>query len=319
MMPQMDADALTIRRAAPDDRSGVIRVAVRALGWRGDARDRDFFVWKHDENPFGPSPAWVAVDAGQIVGFRTFLRWELSRGAERLRMVRAVDTATDPDHQGKGIFRRLTEHAVMELAAAGYDAVFNTPNSQSRPGYLKMGWTELGRPAVSARPRAPLAAVRMAQSHMGAEKWSEPTTVGQPAADALRGSGLESLLATLSPPGGWGTPRSAEYLRWRYGFEPLHYRALEVRGGLAVFRVRRRGPSREVALCEWLAPAPDRRALRRLVRAAGDYVVACNLGVAHGLLPLPRLGPVVTWRPLARPSVPPLSHLTFHLGDLELF
>ena len=317
-MPHVDANARTIRRAVSADRPGVIRVAVRALGWLGDQRDCDFFTWKHDDNPFGSSPAWVAVEGGQIVGFRTFLRWELARGAERLRMVRAVDTATDPDYQGKGIFRRLTESAVEELASAGYDAVFNTPNNQSRPGYLKMGWTELGRPALNVRPREPVAALRMAQSRTSAEKWSEPTTVGQPAADALRGSGLESLLATLPAPAGWSTPLSADYLRWRYGFEPLHYRTLEVRGGLAVFRVRRRGPSREVALCEWLAPGPDRKALRRLVHAAGDYLIACGVGLAHGVLPLPRLGPVVTWRSLARSGVPALGDLSFRLGDLEL-
>lgn len=318
-MPHVDADALTIRQANPDDRPGVIGVAVRALGWRGDERDRDFFAWKHEGNPFGPSPAWVAVEGGQIAGFRTFLRWEFIRGTERLQMVRAVDTATDPDHQGKGIFRRLTQSAVAELTSAGYDAVFNTPNSQSRPGYLKMGWTELGRPALGARPRGPRAALQMTRSRTAAEKWSEATTVGQPAAEALRGPGLESLLATLPAPAGWGTPLSAPYLRWRYGFEPLHYRALEVRGGLVIFRVRRRGPSREIALCEWLAPGPDRRALRQLLSAAGDYVVACNLGIAQGLVPLPRLGPVVTWRPLARPSVPALGDLALRLGDLELF
>jgi predicted N-acetyltransferase YhbS len=315
----VDADALTIRPGEPGDRPGIIRLAGRALGWRGDERDRAFFAWKHDENPFGPSPAWVATEGGDIIGFRTFLRWELSRGPERLRMVRAVDTASDPDHRGRGIFRRLTLSAVGELTAAGYDAVFNTPNNQSRPGYLKMGWTELGRPALGARPRGPLAGLRMARSREAAEKWSEPTTVGQPAVDALRGAGLESLFATLPAPPGWATPRTAEYLRWRYGFEPLHYRVVEVRGGLAIFRVRRRGPSREVALCEWLAPGPDRRAVRRLVHAAGDYAVACDLGSAHGLVTLPRLGPVVVWRPLARPGVPGLGELAFGLGDLELF
>src|SRR2546429_1313589 len=167
-----------------------------------------------------------------------------------------------------------------------------------------MGWSALGRPVIAARPRGPLAAVRMARSRAAAEKWSEPTTAGRPALEALGTSGLESLLATLPLPGGWSTPRTAEFLRWRYGFEPLNYRAVEVRGGLAVFRVRRRGPSREVALCEWLAPEPDRKAVRRLVRAAGDYIVACGLGRAHGFVPLPRLGPVLTWRPLALFSLP---------------
>ncbi|MDQ1499141.1 MAG: hypothetical protein QOI86_2481 [Actinomycetota bacterium] len=315
----MDADALSIRPAAPDDRPDIIELAVRALRWRGDERDRAFFAWKHDENPFGPSPAWVATEAGQVVGFRTLLRWEFARGGERLRVVRAVDTASDPDHQGRGIFRRLTLTAVAELTAAGYDAVFNTPNTQSRPGYLKMGWKELGRPALGTRPRGPGAALRMARSKAAAEKWSDDTSVGQPADEALRGSQLDSLLAALPPPSGWATPRTADYLRWRYGFEPLHYRALEVRGGLAIFRVRRRGPSREVALCEWLAPGPDRRALRRLVGAAGDYLVAADLGAVHGLVPIPRLGPMVTWRPLARREVPALGDMSFRLGDLELF
>ena len=315
----MDVDALTIRPAGPDDRPGVIRLAVRALGWRGDERDRAFFAWKHDDNPFGPSPAWVATERGELVGFRTFLRWEFAREAERLQMVRAVDTASDPDHQGKGIFRRLTLGAVAELTAAGYDAVFNTPNTQSRPGYLKMGWAELGRPALGAQPRGPLAALRMARSREAAEKWSEPVRVGQPAADAFRGSGLDALLAGLPLPAGWSTPRTARYLRWRYGFEPLNYRVLEVRDGLAVFRVRRRGPSREVTLCEWLAPRPDRRSLRRLLRTTGDYLVAAGLGTSHGLVPVPRLGPMVTWRPLARADLPALGDLSFCLGDLELF
>jgi GNAT superfamily N-acetyltransferase len=315
----VDRDSLRIRPAAGHDRPGIIRLAIRSLGWRGDERDRAFFAWKHDDNPFGPSPAWVATQDGEIVGFRTFLRWEFARGADRLRMVRAVDTATDPDYQGKGIFRHVTERAVAELTSEGYDGVFNTPNSRSRPGYLKMGWTALGRPALGARPRGPLAVLRMAQSREAAEKWSEPTTVGESAANAFRGSGVESLLATLPAPGGWATPRTADYLRWRYGFDPLHYRVFEVRGGLAVFRVRRRGRSREVALCEWLASGPDRRAVRRLVRAVGDYVVACDLGLAHGVLPLPRLGPVVTWRSLTQSAVPALRDLSFCLGDLELF
>lgn len=315
----MEGEALTIRLAVPDDRPGILRLAGAALGWAADERDRAFFAWKHDDNPFGPSPAWVATTDDRIVGFRTFLRWELVRGVERLRMVRAVDTATDPEHQGKGIFRLLTLRAVAELTEAGYDAVYNTPNTQSRPGYLKMGWVELGRPVLGARPRGIRAGMRMARSREAAQKWSEPVTVGRPALDVLNTEGLESLLATLPAPPGWATRRNADYLRWRYGFEPLHYRVTEVRGGLAVFRVRRRGPSREVAVCEWLAPGPDRPALRRLVDEAGDYSVACGLGPAHGLLPLPRQGPVVTWRPLARPGVPRLEDVTFGLGDLELF
>jgi GNAT superfamily N-acetyltransferase len=296
-----------------------MRLAVRSLGWRGDERDRAFFVWKHEENPFGASPAWVATADEHLVGFRTFVRWEFARGTERLRMVRAVDTATDPVYQGKGVFRQLTMTAVSELSSAGYDAVFNTPNSRSRPGYLKMGWTEVGRPALGVRPRGLVSTLRMARSRQPAEKWSEPIDVGHPARDVLAEAGLDRLLADLPESAAWSTPRTSEYLRWRYGFGPLRYRAVEVRGGLAVFRVRRRGDSREVALCEWLAPQPDRRALASLVDRAGDYLVACGQGLAHGVVPIPRLGPVLTWRPLTRPGTVAIRDLALRLGDLELF
>lgn len=313
----MDAEAITVRTAEREDRDSIISLAVRALGWRGDERDREFFRWKHDDNPFGPSPAWVALQDGEIVGFRTFLRWELARGSERLRVVRAVDTASDPDHQGRGIFRRLTLEGVSSLSTEGYDAVFNTPNEQSRPGYLKMGWKQLGRPTLGGRPRGLAGVLRMTRSHQAAEKWSEETALGEPASEALHESSLASVLRSLPPRPGWATPHTAGYLQWRYGFEPLKYRVLDVRGGLAVFRVRRRGAGREVALCEWLAPGPDRRALRRLLRA-GDYVVGLGVGVHHGLVPLPGQGPIVTWRPLARSAVPALESLAFSLGDIEL-
>lgn len=293
----------------------MVALAVRALGWAGDERDRDFFRWKHLENPFGPSPAWVATDGGDIVAFRTLLRWELQRHGDRLRMVRAVDTATDPRHQGRGLFRRLTTHAVDALKSDGFDAVFNTPNDSSRPGYLKMGWSVLGRPTLMVQPSSPVAALRMLRARVPAEKWSLPVAVGTPVSEVL------DDLASHAPGDGcrWSTARSRDYFAWRFGFEPLQYRVVEVAGGHAVFRVRRRGPLREVAIVEWLSERSDARAVRRLVRDAGDYGVALSLPLRHGFVPLPAQGPIVTWRPLARDEVPALSDMAFTLGDLELF
>src|SRR4029077_13661343 len=125
---------------------------ANALGWSASAGLPEFFDWKHRENPFGESPGWVAVDGTRVVGFRTFLRWELEDGAGATRTaVRAVDTATHPDYQGRGIFRALTLLAVEEMTAEGVEFVFNTPNDKSRPGYLTMGWHEVGRLPTRAR------------------------------------------------------------------------------------------------------------------------------------------------------------------------
>jgi GNAT superfamily N-acetyltransferase len=309
-----------VRRATAEDQPAILALAARSLGWAGDERDRAFFEWKHHQNPFGASPAWVACVDGQIVGFRTMLRWELASTERVRRVVRAVDTATDPAHQGKGIFRRLTLLAVEELRAEGVDAVFNTPNSQSRPGYLKMGWHQLGRPSLSVVPRSPGALVALARSRASAGKWGEAVDVGVPATEALAEADLPALCASLTVPTGLATPRTPAYLRWRYGLEPLGYRAIEVHGGLCIFRVRDRGGRREVSLCEWLSPSPDPRAVARLVRRCGDVGIGIGLTLRrHGALPVPRQGPIVTWRPLADEAVPALGEVRFGMGDLELF
>jgi hypothetical protein len=314
--------SVEVREAGDPDTDAILALAGRSLGWAGDERDRAFFRWKHRENPFGPSPSWVAVLDGEVVGFRTFLRWELAPpGGTSVRMVRAVDTATDPANQGRGIFRTLTLGAVDALTAAGVDAVFNTPNAQSRPGYLKMGWSQLGRPTLGVIARSPVPVLRAARSREGAEKWPRPLEVGVPAAEALADPALPALLRSLPPPPErrWATPLTPEHLRWRYAFEPLGYRAVEVRDGLCVLRARRRGRATEVAICAWLAPGPDPRGLHRAVRSAGDYGVCVGLGLRDGALPAFRQGPVVTWRPLSRPGVPGLDDVAFTLGDLELF
>jgi GNAT superfamily N-acetyltransferase len=292
-------------------------VAQRSLGWAGDERDRAFFEWKHEQNPFGRSPAWVATTDGAVVGFRTYLCWSLVRDGERLSLVRAVDTATDPAAQGRGIFRSLTLASVEELTARGIDAIYNTPNDQSRPGYLKMGWAQLGRPTLRVLPRSVSAVWRLARSKAAAEKWSEPVDVGVPALSALS----ESTVVPAAPAGRWSTPLTLEHLRWRYGFGPLHYRAIEVRGGICIFRVRRRGASRELAVCGWLSTQPDPAALRGVLRSTrADYAVGIGPALRGlGVVRVPRQGPIVTWRPLADPSTPPLAALQLTLSDLELF
>lgn len=321
-----------VRVATEADRPAVLSLLGVALGWREDARFPQLFGWKHEQNPFGPSPGLVALDGDRLIGFRTFLRWEFrdARGA-RWRAVRAVDTATDPEYQGRGVFRALTTRAVDELARAGVDFVFNTPNHQSRPGYLRMGWQVVGRLPAAVRFRSPAAVLRALRAQAPAERWSVPVEVGRPARDVLADPRIDELISALGSTRGLHTNRSADYLRWRYGFPPLAYRAVTVStdatDGLAIFRVRRRGAATECALCEVLVPGAEARATRSLLRgvaraAGADYVLRVGGAPVDrcGYVRLPGQGPILTWRPLA-PTAPgaSLTDWNLTLGDVELF
>ena len=190
---------LEIRRATPADETEVLELFRIALGWKTGDPNEELFAWKHKTNPFGPSPAWVATDNGRIVGYRTFLRWQFLDGHNKpVRAVRAVDTVTSPEYQGRGIFRRLTLQAVAELTLAGDRIVFNTPNDQSRPGYLKMGWTIARHLPVGLLPAGVRGVRRMLASRVPAELWSEPTDAGLAPEDVWNRPGAaEALLPEL--------------------------------------------------------------------------------------------------------------------------
>lgn len=315
---------------ADRDEAPVLALLATTLGWLPDDHHAAFFAWKHRDNPFGPSPGWVATVDGTVIGFRTFLRWELAWDGRLVGAARAVDTATAPGHQGRGVFSRLTLHGLEALRAGGTAFVFNTPNDRSRPGYLKMGWQVIGRVPLTARPRGPAGLARMVRARVPAEMWSRPSPAGVPAAEALADDGAVEALLGAQPAGGLSTHRSAAYLRWRYaGFAPLGYRALLLgqgaEDGMALFRLRRRGAATEATVVELLVPEGDAGAMARLagrvVRDSGADYAVCGPGgpaLRAGFLPLPKVGPVLTWRPLAEPARPELASWRVALGDVEL-
>jgi len=312
---------ITIRRADEADLPAALAVAAKALGWKPDDPNEAFFRWKHLDNPAGRSPMWVAVDGDTVCGFRAMMRWNFT-GPERARHgVRAVDTATDPDHQRLGIFKKLTLAAIDELTSTGADFVFNTPNDKSRPGYLKMGWIDAGRLPVRFSPTGPISITRLARARTAANKWSEPVTAGVPVESCS--SDLADLVGRFPADGGVTTLRDADHLAWRYGFGPLHYRVFRTGDAAAIVRVRRRGAAREAVLAEVLSPDAKATALlvRRVRRALRpDYLITldCAPHPSRWWPTLPGIGPHLTLRPLATDPPNP-EDLRFSLGDIELF
>lgn len=320
--PRRAPSGLEIRPAGPDDRDAILQLLQRSMGRSDDPRFAELYRWKHDLNAFGPSPTWVATDAGRVIAVRIFMRWEFVRGGQVLRAVRAVDTATDPDYQGKGLFTALTMQGLEEMRSDGVDFVFNTPNTQSRPGYLKMGWREVGHLPVAVRPLGPTGVLRMVRSKQSAEHWSQPVEVGVPFGEwaasrsGWRGDGALPI-RTLA------TNTTEAFDRWRFGWKELHYRVVETDGGAVVVRARRRGAALElvqVASFGLSATQSDRGLVRAARAAKADY--ALRLGaprVRAGFLPLPGGGPVLTWRELNTAGLPPLSNWQLAMGDVELF
>jgi len=320
-----------VRRATLDDLPAILHLARRTLGWNGGDADERFFRWKHLENPFGESPMWVATDGGTVIGFRTFMRWELARrDGSRFRAVRAVDTATDPDHQGRGIFRELTLHGLQELHDEDVALVFNTPNDKSLPGYVQMGWEVLGRAPVWVRPTTISSWWQLAGARTSASLLPIEMHVGERPADVMTDdTALARLVGRVPEFRGITTRRTPAYLRWRYGNEALRYRVVlqssTIDDGFAVFHLRRRGRAVEATICDVLVPAETPQVEHALVRRVAaltraDYLLRVDARRwVPGFVPVPRIGPIVTFRSLDGRQVPGRRDVAFTMGDLELF
>jgi glycosyltransferase involved in cell wall biosynthesis/GNAT superfamily N-acetyltransferase len=315
------APGAEIRPATPDDRPAILDLITRTLGWDDDPRFAELFAWKHDQNPFGPSPMWVAVDSDRVVGLRAFMRWNFTRDGQHLRAVRAVDTATDPAYQGTGLFTALTMNALDTLHDDGIDFVFNTPNDRSLPGYLKMGWRIVGRVPVALRVRSPRVAGAVARARVPADIWPIPVDHVErfdelaDLADAHEEHAAEPRVIS--------TERSAAFLRWRYGNPLLDYGRVERHDTAIIVRGRRRGPARELAVVDAIAPtqhAADEVAVDVLRNSRFDVALRCGSpSPTVGFVPLPGGGPLLTWRPVRMAAVPPIGNVRLQLGDVELF
>jgi GNAT superfamily N-acetyltransferase len=324
-------EKFAIRPVEPRDGQAVMELLRSSLGWTGDPRFQAFFEWKHYRNPFGPSAAWIALDADRVVGFRAMLRWDFQCGERRIRAVRPVDTATHPDYRGRGVFTRLTRHALDAMRDEEVELVFNTPNRASLVGYLRMGWHNLGRLQVRVRPTRPWRAVRMLGSRVAADRWPAHSRAGAPAAQVLADrDALSELLANRLHAPGLRTRLTPAFLDWRYGDPLLGYRAIVAdegpAAGVAIFRLRRRGHARELALCELLAHRRERTGIATLARKAvvaadADYVLRIASSASPGIgrwWSLPGQGPVLAARTLSEASPPPRRDWALTLGDIEL-
>lgn len=343
--PPRGHSQVEVRPYRDEDERAVLRLLAASLGGGpGGRRTPDFFRWKHLANPFGRSCMLVADAGGEVVGLRTFMRWEFRRDDRIIRAVRAVDTATHPAHQRRGIFSELTR-AALELLSAEADLIFNTPNERSLPGYLKLGWRVVGTVPVAIRLRRPIAFARGLPTlrHANiASRRPHPVVHAEPAAEALADARevAEFLATTRSFSDRWSTRGGVAYLRWRYADAPLlDYRALRIRRegrlrGLALFRVRPRGGLWETTISELVVPRDEPMEagllLRGVARAATVDHIACSFPAGSfarraarrgGFVRAP-FGPTLVVNPLndeLDPDPTGLGAWGLSLGDLEVF
>jgi GNAT superfamily N-acetyltransferase len=202
---------MIVREAKQEDIDSIIILLQASLGESLLKKSAEIWNFKHVINPFGESTVLLAEENNELIGVRAFMTWRWQIGNQIWNAYRAVDTATHPNHQGKGIFKKLTLQALEEIQQKRDCFVFNTPNDQSRPGYLKMGWQEVGKIKVAL---VPIFFYALPFLFYKKKYKSSITTLELETLCEIHNQNLVAKNVLF-------TPKSAQYLKWRYEENPL--------------------------------------------------------------------------------------------------
>jgi GNAT superfamily N-acetyltransferase len=285
----------------PAQRHDYLRLLRTA--WGDAAMTGEEFDWWFARNPAG-SLMSVARTDGRVVGVagHSLYRMVLD-GGERLATF-SVHATTDESARGQGIFPALERKHEAEAEARGAAVVLAFASKPTAPIFLgPLGWTEVGRLRIWARPLPGLL---------------RPSVAAEP---------VERFAFTGDAAATWPNHvvRDAEYLNWRYLESPREYRAFAHGDGYAVLgHKRHRGMP--IALVADLVgePRPLLKACLAAARHGARAVFAlpapeqraayASLGFVPSPLSLHFMG-----KPLAGTLNPDRRAWRFTLGDTDFF
>ena len=312
---------MIIRNSTPEDIPAIVALLQLSLGESLIKKSSESWNYKHVDNTFGVSQVLLAFEGDILVGVRAFMKWQWQLGNEAWNAYRAVDTATHPDYQGKGIFKKLTLQALYEIKKEGKTFVFNTPNNNSRPGYLKMGWQIIDAIELAVVPTI-LYTIPYFFLKVNPE-------------NAISTAQLNQLCNTynrhLSEKKAIFTPKSAAYLKWRYEENPLQdYVIFSSNDWYTVFYIKRHGLFNELRVVETIG-SNQKQHLKKMKKAILSYafqkkcwvITTANKDLFSRKI-YGKFGPKLTIKTLVKDhyfinTAFDVKNWHYSLGDLELF
>jgi GNAT superfamily N-acetyltransferase len=265
--------------------------------------------WRYLHNPVESTFVDFAIDdeSGATAGVycASPCRFKVGEG-ERIA-VQSLDTLTDTDFRGRGLFKMLAKRTYDRCSEAGVVAVYGFPNGNSAFGFFeRLGWTRLDPLPFLIRPlRLPYLGQKLGLPAAWTERLPPRPLVSlrPPAlsADAELRVVLEfddtfdELWQLFAPSFQVGLVRDAAYLRWRFDQKPSkRYKTYGLyRGGrltsFVTFTVAEKHGGRVGYVMELMhdpARTEDgrlllRQALADMARSGADAVLAWNL--AHSV------------------------------------
>lgn len=313
---------MIIRQAKIEDKPAIVELLKESLGESLLKKSTSIWDYKHVDNPFGESYVLLAEEEGKLIGVRAFMSWKWQIGTTIWQAYRAVDTATHPKHQGKGIFKKLTLQALDDVGKKQDCFIFNTPNEKSRPGYLKMSWESLGKISIALIP-----AFLYGISSLWNNGKKYKQSLSDSEIDQLCKKHNEILQATEQI----FTPKSRVYLAWRYENNPMQpYQILTGKKWYAAVYTKKHRFFTELRIAEVIGATSKetRKEIRTVVTQLAlknkCLFITTTEKTLYSLRYFGQIGPILTCRDLTAEKIiitksKETNAWHYAMGDLELF
>lgn len=312
---------MIIRKSNDADNNAIVELLKLSLGEGLLKKTDKIWSFKHLENPFGESYVLLAFEENELIGVRALMQWRWQIGEKKWVAYRAVDTATHPNHQGKGIFKVLTLKALEDVRKISEAFVFNTPNDKSRPGYLKMGWKVVDKINVAIVPSF----IYILKNFFSKSVNTNTISNGR----------LESICTdynnNYTTSNLLFTPKSAHYLKWRYEENPMqNYYVFSTENWYLAMYVKKHKYFNELRVVETITSSQSsfkseiQSTISRFALKKGCLIISTSDKKLFSLKLYGKFGPQLTFKGLTDDvdfvnKALDINGWHYSLGDLELF
>jgi hypothetical protein len=224
-----------------------------------DGADRDIknLEWLHHHNLLRSNVIYYAMKGDEIAGIYTALPVIFRIREHLVPALQSIDTITDIDHRGKGLFIKLANSLYNDAAASHFALIYGFPNPNSAPGFFrKLQWKSFGEAPFLFMPLNPFYFLRKLlkrKKHtdfsssnyifdaIPATQWQKDISIKaidvfDNAYDAIWTRAVKNINVCVD--------RSADYMNWRYVDKPgeHYYRyglyANDKLSGIIVFSIK---------------------------------------------------------------------------------
>ena len=96
-----------------------------------------YLTWQYVRNPAGPAVGFNAFSGETLAAHYVTLPIRVQLDGRACKGLLSLNTATHPQHQGKGLFTKLADATYQYAASQGYELVVGVANANSTPGFTR--------------------------------------------------------------------------------------------------------------------------------------------------------------------------------------